>query len=220
MQGVKHVMVIYLIRHGETDWNTKRLLQGATDIPLNQNGIEVAELTAEGLRDVEFDLIFTSPLKRARETAEIIRGERKIPIIPDERLREICFGPYEGLCCQKEGWNIPDPDFEKFFTSPGEYVPPKGGESIRQLCERTTQFLQELVHQKDYQDKTILLSGHGAVVKGLLSSITITDLKDFWNGGVHKNCGVSILDVNEGKITLRQENVIYYDEARSSNYFE
>ena len=61
-------MVIYLIRHGETDWNTKRLLQGATDIPLNQNGIEVAQLTAEGLREVAFDLIFTSPLKRARLT--------------------------------------------------------------------------------------------------------------------------------------------------------
>ncbi len=213
-------MVIYLIRHGETDWNTKRLLQGATDIPLNQNGIEVAQLTAEGLRDVEFDLIFTSPLKRALETAKIIRGERKIPIIPDARLREISFGPYEGLCCQKEGWNIPDPDFGNFFMNPGEYVPPKGGESIRHLCERTTQFLQELIHHPDYQDKTILLSGHGAVVKGLLSSITITDLKDFWNGGVHKNCGVSILDVDAGKVTLRQENVIYYDEERSSNYFE
>ena len=213
-------MVIYLIRHGETDWNTKRLLQGATDIPLNQNGIEVAQLTAEGLRDVEFDLIFTSPLKRALETAKIIRGERKIPIIPDARLREISFGPYEGLCCQKEGWNIPDPDFGNFIMNPGEYVPPKGGESIRHLCERTTQFLQELIHHPDYQDKTILLSGHGAVVKGLLISITITDLKDFWNGGVHKNCGVSILDVDAGKVTLRQENVIYYDEARSSNYFE
>ena len=213
-------MVIYLIRHGETDWNTKRLLQGATDIPLNQNGIEVAQLTAEGLREVAFDVIFTSPLKRARETAEIIRGERKIPIIPDERLREISFGPYEGLCCQKDGWNIPDPDFGNFFMNPGEYVPPEGGESIRHLCERTTEFLQELIHHPDYQDKTILLSGHGAVVKGLLSSVIITDLKDFWSGGVHKNCGVSILDVDAGKITLRQENVIYYDEARSSNYFE
>lgn len=213
-------MVIYLIRHGETDWNTKRLLQGATDIPLNQNGIEVARLTAEGLKNVDFDLILTSPLKRARKTAEIIRGNRKIPIVEEERLREISFGPYEGLCCQKEGYNIPDPDFMNFFYNPGAYVPPKGGESIKHLCERTTELLQELVHTSGYQDKTILLSGHGAVVKGILSSITITDMKDFWNGGVHKNCGVSILDVDRGVITIRQENVIYYDEARSTNYFE
>lgn len=213
-------MVIYIIRHGETDWNTKRLLQGATDIPLNQNGIEVAELTAEGLKQVHFDLIFTSPLTRAKQTAEILRGSRDIPVIEEERLREISFGPYEGLCCNREGYNIPDPAFLKFFERPGEYVPPEGGESIAHLCERTTEFLMELVKNPAYQEKTILLSGHGAVVKGLLSSITITDLNDFWKGGVHKNCGVTILDVKNGQITIRQENVIYYDEGRSTNYFE
>lgn len=55
-------MQIYIIRHGETDWNTKRLLQGATDIPLNQNGIEAARLTAEALKEIPFDAIYTSPL--------------------------------------------------------------------------------------------------------------------------------------------------------------
>ena len=94
-------MLIYIIRHGETDWNTKRLLQGATDIPLNQNGIEVARLTAKALKDVPFDVIYTSPLSRAVQTAEIMRRDRDIPIIPDERLKEISFGPYEGLCCAK-----------------------------------------------------------------------------------------------------------------------
>ena len=213
-------MVIYIIRHGETDWNIKRLLQGTTDIPLNQNGIEVAELTSEGLQDVPFDMIFTSPLKRARQTAEILRRERKIPVIEEERLKEISFGPYEGYCCSREGYNIPDPDFLKFFEKPGDYVPPQGGETIAKLCARTTEFLTELAENPDYREKTILLSGHGAVVKGLLSSLTISDLNDFWNGGVHKNCGVTILDVEEGNISIRQENVIYYDEARSTNYFE
>lgn len=211
-------MVIYLIRHGETDWNTKRLLQGAIDIPLNQNGIEVAEITAEALKDVPFDLIFTSPLIRAKQTAEIMRRDRKIPILEEPRLREISFGPYEGLCISRENYSIPDPAFMNFFMDPGNYVPVEGAESIHQLCERTTEFLMEVVNHPEYQDKTILFSAHGAVVKGLLSSITITDMKDFWGKGVHKNCGVSILDVKDGKITLRQEDVIYYDEARSTNY--
>ena len=87
-------MQIYIIRHGETDWNTKRLLQGATDIPLNQNGIEAARLTAEALKEIPFDEIYTSPLQRAVQTAEIMRGDRRIPIIKDERLKEISFGPY------------------------------------------------------------------------------------------------------------------------------
>lgn len=213
-------MKIYMIRHGETDWNTKKLLQGKTDIPLNENGRELARVTAEGLKDVPFDLIFTSPLGRARETAEILRGERQIPIIEDERIQEISFGPYEGFCCSKEGYNIPDPTFIKAFTAPGEYVPPAGAESIAELCERTTDFLHSLLNNPEYQNKTILVSGHGAVLKGLLSSLTITDLNNFWNGGVHRNCAVTILDVQSGNVTIEQENVIYYDPARSDNYFE
>lgn len=211
-------MKIYLIRHGETDWNTKKLLQGMTNIPLNENGREVARETAEGLKDVPFDVIYTSPLMRARETAEIIRGDRKIPIIEDDRLKEISFGPFEGCCCSREGYNISDPEFIRFFKSPGTYIPPEGGESIAHLCARTTEFLQELMNKAEYQDKTVLVSGHGAVVKGLLSSLTITDLNDFWNGGVHRNCAVTILDVQNGKTVIEQENVIYYDEAKSTNY--
>ena len=88
------MMQIYIIRHGETEWNTKRLLQGATDIPLNQNGVEVAKLTSEALKEVPFDIIYTSPLKRAVETAEIMRGDREIPVILVDRLKEISFGPY------------------------------------------------------------------------------------------------------------------------------
>jgi len=211
-------MVIYLIRHGETDWNNKRLLQGAIDIPLNQNGIEVAEITSEALKDVPFDVIYTSPLSRAKQTAEIMRRDRKIPIIEDARLQEISFGPYEGLCISRENYSIPDPAFMNFFINPANYVPVEGAESISHLCERTTEILLEIANCSEYQNKTILLSAHGAAVKGILSSITITDLKDFWGDGVHKNCAVSILDVENGKISLRQENVIYYDEARSTNY--
>ena len=66
----------------------------------------------------------------------------------------------------------------------------------------------------------MLISAHGALVKALLSSLLITDLKDFWKGGVHKNCAVSIIDVEHGTASVRQENVIYYDKTRSINYFE
>ena len=216
----RSIMLIYIIRHGETDWNTKRLLQGATDIPLNQNGIEVARLTAKALKDVPFDVIYTSPLSRAVQTAEIMRRDRDIPIIPDERLKEISFGPYEGLCCAKEGYSIPDPKFVNFFSDPAHYTPPEGGETVAELAVRTTDFLTELIENPQNREKTILLSGHGACVKGLLSSLTISDLKDFWKGGVHKNCGVSIVEVKDGQAKVLQENVIYYDEKRSTNYFE
>ena len=79
-------MRIYLIRHGETDQNKVKCLQGRTDIELNEYGRELAYKTAEGLKEIKFDMIFTSPLKRARETAEIIRGNRNIPILIEERI--------------------------------------------------------------------------------------------------------------------------------------
>ena len=65
-------MIIYLMRHGQTDWNIRHLFQGRTDIPLNENGRYVAELTRDGLKDVKFDVAFCSPLCRAKETAQIV----------------------------------------------------------------------------------------------------------------------------------------------------
>ena len=101
-------MELYLIRHGETDYNKERKIQGSCDIPLNEYGRELARETAEGLKDIPFDVIFTSPLCRARETAEWIARGRQIPVYEDKRLQEICFGEYEGLCCGRRGYNIPD----------------------------------------------------------------------------------------------------------------
>ena len=100
-------MDIYLIRHGETDWNKTKRLQGVTDIPLNACGIELAEKTAEGLKDVPFDRIYTSPLIRAKKTAEIIRGDRPVELVVTDGLKEISFGEYEGLCHEPEHYTIP-----------------------------------------------------------------------------------------------------------------
>jgi len=213
-------MKIYMIRHGETDWNTKRLLQGATDIPLNENGLALARETSEKLKDVPFDLVFSSPLSRAYKTAEIMRGSRDIPIFTDHRIQEICFGAFEGFCCGKEGYNIPDPNFPLFFSNPELFVPGEGGETIQQLCERTTAFLKEITEKEEYQDKTILVSTHGAAMRGLLSSLQITDLKDFWHGGVHKNCAITILEVVDGTIRILEENKVYYDPEKAVDYYK
>ena len=85
-------MELYIIRHGETDWNKEKRLQGRSDTELNEYGIELAEITADALKDVTFDRIYSSPLKRAYRTAEIIRLDRDIEIQTDDRLLEICFG--------------------------------------------------------------------------------------------------------------------------------
>lgn len=90
-------MEILLTRHGQTDWNVLKKVQGKADIELNKKGIEQAEATRDTLKNEKIDLILCSPLKRAKQTADIINQERNIPIIIDERVSERDFGEFEGM---------------------------------------------------------------------------------------------------------------------------
>ncbi len=203
-------MRLYIIRHGETQWNVLKRFQGRSDIPLNDEGRRLAKITAEALSDIPFSRIYTSPLKRAFETAQIIKGSRDIPLITDERIIEIGFGEYEGLCCDKDNYNIPDPEFMNFFDMPQKYKPPKGAESIEDLRLRTADFFEELAHNKDMINETILVSTHGAALRGILSHIANAGIEDFWRGGVHKNCAVTIVDVNNGRASIIEEGKVFY----------
>ena len=148
-------MKIYFVRHGETDWNKERKIQGQVDIPLNEFGRHLARETAKGLRDVPFDVCFTSPLGRARETAQIILQGRDVPILEDKRILEMNFGVLEGKCCSKEGWDVPD-SFQMFFDDPVHYQAPEGGEDFQAVRERTGDFLNWLFAQEQYRDSTVL----------------------------------------------------------------
>lgn len=203
-------MDIYLIRHGETDYNRQKRLQGVGDIPLNARGIELARKTAEGLREIPFDKIYTSPLIRARKTAEIIRGERKIEIIPTDGLMEISFGDYEGLTVLEGQYNIPDPEFRNFFNAPEKYHTPPGGESIEHLRERTTSFVRQVMNDPENEGKTILMASHGAAIRGILSGLEGLPVAQFWSGGVHKNCAVTLLRAEGGRFEIVFENRVYY----------
>ena len=89
-------MEIFVVRHGQTEWNALEKLQGQTDIELNEVGREQAQITGEQIKNENIDLIITSPLKRARETAEIINKNFNAPIIEDKRLMERGYGELEG----------------------------------------------------------------------------------------------------------------------------
>ena len=84
-------MKLYIIRHGETEWNVQKRLQGVSDTNLNEKGIEMAKQTAEALKEIPFACCFTSPLKRAKDTAMYILRDRQVPVYEDARIREISF---------------------------------------------------------------------------------------------------------------------------------
>ena len=204
-------MKMYIIRHGQTPWNARKCLQGRSDVDLNENGIYLAELTGKALRDVTFDMAFTSPLIRAKHTAQCILAGREVPIIEDERLIEISFGIYEGCCYAEENRQVPQQWIENFFHAPQDYVAAPGGESLDDVEKRTRDFMEDICRRKELQDKTILVSTHGCALRGLLNSIRESNREDYWHGGVSKNCAVSIVTCNRGeKPVLVEENHIYY----------
>lgn len=204
-------MKMYIIRHGQTPWNARKCLQGRSDVDLNENGIYLAELTGKALRDVTFDMAFTSPLIRAKHTAQCILAGREVPIIEDERLIEISFGIYEACCYAEENRQVPQQWIENFFHAPQDYVAAPGGESLDDVEKRTRDFMEDICSRKELQDKTILVSTHGCALRGLLNSIRESNREDYWHGGVSKNCAVSIVTCNRGeKPVLVEENHIYY----------
>lgn len=203
-------MKVYLIRHGETDLNKQKRLQGKMDIELNEYGRKLARMTAEGLKSVEFHLAFTSPLKRAKETAQIIIGDRKIPLIEEPRIAEIGFGIYEGHCYEGENRDIKDDGFINFFQHPEKYCPPQNGETFEEIIRRTGEFWNELMGNQEYDNKTILIATHGCALKAILANANDIPVADIWGKSLNKNCGVTILDVQSGQVNMEEDGKIFY----------
>ncbi|MCI7181776.1 MAG: histidine phosphatase family protein [Schaedlerella sp.] len=206
-------MKLYIIRHGETDWNKARRVQGHSDIPLNDYGRNLAKQTAEGLKDTKFDLAYTSPLVRAKETAKIILRGREIPLLEEEGIKELGFGVYEGMCISGSKKAPESEEFNRFFKDTANYVPAEGGESIQELMDRTGAFMKRICADETLYDKAILISTHGAAMTALLNNIKgIHEIGRFWNQGVPANCAVTVVEAEHGNLHITAENLIYYKE--------
>lgn len=207
-------MNIYFIRHGETDWNKARRVQGRSDIPLNETGRKSAKITAEGLQDegVVLDKIYTSPLMRAKETAQIISETiaHAMPVQEDQRLIEFGFGALEGLRIPDLG--LPEySDLRLCFTSPEEYVPLNGGETFEAFRDRANLFLKEEleVYAHAHPDHSVAVVCHGAMIRALLLVIKELPVCEFWN--IHQlNCCVNALEY-DGQYRVLYENKLFYE---------
>ena len=188
--GYTYTAMIYILRHGKTEWNILRKLQGKTDIPLCDEGRKMAEDAAKRYADVHFDICYSSPLIRARETAEIILKGRDVPILTDDRLSEMGFGEYEGLA---KSFDIPDCPINLLFQHPEEYTEPVGGaESLDELYERTGSFLKEVIIPLHKEGKDVLIVGHGAMNSCILTQVKGLPRKDFWSHGLMQ-CTLMVL---------------------------
>lgn len=147
--------MIYLVRHGQTDWNIEKRTQGHTDIPLNDNGKQQAQIISEKLKYLKIDKIYSSDLLRSKETAEIINQNFNLEIIFDKRLREINYGDLEGIPrteLNKKTWEIFNKNPEKLHAEP-----------IIEVYNRIKSFFEEIE-----TDKNILIVAHGGALRVIM----------------------------------------------------
>lgn len=182
--------MLIIIRHGETDWNIQpRIFQGHLDIGLNQTGKEQAKAFAYGF-DKKIEVIYSSPLKRAAETAEIIKTileekfKNRLLLHFDSRLKEIDCGEWHGLYYNDIINNFPQ-EWQKIKNLDLSFSFPKG-ESIRQLLARFLESLKEIVQKYPENEKLIMVITHGgpmrAFKKHILKeeNITVSNLDHFY----------------------------------------
>lgn len=157
MKEVFAITSICLVRHGETDWNSLGKLQGRTDIPLNSKGILQANECHRFFKNYKWDVIITSPLKRAKETAEIINKDSNIPLVEMDEFLERYFGDAEGMTVE-----------ERLTAFPNRNYPNQ--EDRGSLNKRIMNGIQKI--NKEYSGKNVLLVAHGAVINTTLSKFS------------------------------------------------
>jgi broad specificity phosphatase PhoE len=172
---------ILFTRHGQTDWNKEMKIQGHIDIPLNEEGIHQAEMLHERLLDTKIDLIFSSPLNRAKKTAEIIRGDRDIPLLEDPLLIEEFYGDMEGAP------RVDNPDYFRQRTSFFKRYP--NGESYFDVYHRVATFFEKIKKEYDGKVDTILVVAHGGMSRVVNVYFKDMENEDFVPYGIH-NCEV------------------------------
>lgn len=180
-----------MVRHGETDWNVIGKLQGRTDTVLNHRGILQAEQCAEHLKEMKWDVIITSPLLRAKQTAMILKEKINVPLLEMEAFVERGFGEAEGMTVQ-----------ERTSTFPNKIYPNQ--EDILYLNHRVLAGIQEI--NQRYGQSNVILVAHGAVINTVLASLSNGDIGSGETSLV--NCSLSNIHFREDKWFIDEFNLV------------
>lgn len=157
--------IIYLTRHGQTEWNIEKRLQGRGNSPLTKDGIQKAEELSERLKDIDIDVIYTSPIERALHTARILKGNKEIEIITCDGLMEMSFGTYEGrrtdeITKENPEWNI------NLIMEGNTTIAAPQGENLEEVRKRVGEAMDRIL--EDHRGETLLIVAHGITLKALM----------------------------------------------------
>ena len=187
MEGI-NTMKIWVARHGQTDLNHAKRMQGRTDAPLNRKGIAQAKQSRQNIGDVHFDAVYSSPLRRAKLTGSIIGDVDINDIIVDERLIETDFGRYE-----KSRYYLMGLPMTAYWMFPKIFPAPPTVESIDSMKERASSFLREL-ETHDYEN--VLVACHGGIMRALCGYLDEAPDGLRWERA--KNCEIRVYEYKDG----------------------
>ncbi|NMB07999.1 MAG: histidine phosphatase family protein [Tissierellia bacterium] len=192
---------IYLLRHGESQWNVLNKIQGQKNIPLTKKGVIQADLVGNRLLGENIDIIYSSDLERAYDTAKIIGNKMDIEPIPIKEFREINFGIWEGL--SNDNMKAKYRDEIYLWRKEPENLRIQGAETLYEVQERAINSLNSIIHKR--QEENILIVSHGVTLKTLILGLLDMDLVHFKNLTIN-NVGLSIVEFREYNKVLKLLN--------------
>ncbi|QUI23783.1 histidine phosphatase family protein [Vallitalea pronyensis] len=192
---------LFITRHGETEWNLERRVQGSRDSKLTKKGIMQAKKLGKYLADTPIDIIYTSTSGRAVDTTKLITGKRSIDIVPMEQLQEMNMGIWEGLTFDEIGRKYEDM-YDTFWQTP-HLLKEHPGESFNSLKERVLGALLKIIQANE--GKNILIVAHGIVLNVMMSYFEKRPLeKLFHEPHMLSTC------LNEVEVQGDNHNIIHY----------
>ncbi|MCL6603376.1 MAG: histidine phosphatase family protein [Paenibacillus sp.] len=203
------VTTIYLTRHGQTEWNVQHRMQGHMDSALTPLGVQQAEWLGVGMQDKQLDAIYTSPSPRALRTAEIILGERSVPLKTAEEFKEICMGVWEG-CVSSELESEYAEQYRYFWEDP-ENFSVEGSETFAEVLSRALNKLEEI--RSIHEGESILIVTHTVVIKLLMAYFEGRPKNKLWDlPYIHPTC-LCRIDFADGQAEiLLHGDISHYDK--------
>lgn len=188
---------IYLLRHGETTWNAERRYQGSLDSPLSATGWQQALRLREALRSAPLVAVYSSPLRRALDTARVIAEPHSLPVTPHEGLHEIRVGEWEGLTVAEIESRYVDA-LQQWHTTPHLARIP-GGETIEEMRNRAAAALVEI--RRRHESGRVAVVAHGGVNKAILLTLLGAPLSAYWRIRQHNGC-INVLEYDGDRTRL------------------
>lgn len=186
------MLTLFITRHGETIWNTQKRMQGWSDSELTESGVKSAVALGERIKEIGFTAIYSSPSKRTQLTAYLIKGNRDIPIIFDENLREINLGDWEGHTISFIEQKYPEEHYS-FWNTPHLFKPQKG-ESFDDLRNRVMKALNTI--KEEFTSGNILIVTHAIVIKTLLTFFKKYPQEMLWEPPFIHGTSLTVVELN------------------------